>query len=82
MQPPPKEGGGTTIAKDGITIIVPASSGIIQLTIKQVKQIYNGSITNWATLGGVSHTINVYNRESGSGTRGTFEDLVMKSDSS
>ncbi len=72
----------TAIAKDGIAIIVPAASGITQLTIKEVKRIYNGSITDWSTLGGAPHAINVYSRESASGTRGTFEDLVMKSDSS
>ncbi len=72
----------TAIAKDGIAIIVHPTLGVDQLTINEVKRVYNGSITDWSSLGGVAHAIHVYNRESASGTRGTFEDLVMKSDSS
>nr|MDO8113945.1 phosphate ABC transporter substrate-binding protein [Candidatus Sigynarchaeota archaeon] len=69
----------TAISKDGVAIVVnTALSGVVNITIENIKKIYNGTITNWATLGGPSHAINIYNRESGSGTRSTFEDLVMK----
>ncbi|MEX2685015.1 MAG: phosphate ABC transporter substrate-binding protein [Candidatus Sigynarchaeota archaeon] len=72
----------TAIAKDGIAIIVHPTLTVSQMTIKELKMIYNGSITNWNYFGGPNHVIHVYGRESASGTRGTFEDLVMKSDSS
>lgn len=40
----------TTIAQDGIAIIVNNESGITELTTDQVKDIYTGAITTWEEL--------------------------------
>jgi phosphate transport system substrate-binding protein len=53
------------------------------VTVKDIKMedlagIFSGSITNWADLGGNDEEIVVINRASGSGTRATFEDAVLK----
>ncbi len=64
------------VAKDGIAIIVNTANTVTALTMDQVKAIYNGSITDWSTLGG-SGAIVVVGRDSASGTRATFEELVM-----
>ena len=67
----------TVIGKDGIAIIVNKSvTGIDNLTLAQIAKIYDGTYTNWNQLGGVDHTIDVCGRESSSGTRGAFEELL------
>ncbi|WP_400239236.1 extracellular solute-binding protein [Methanomethylophilus alvi] len=67
----------TVIGKDGIAIIVNKSvTGIDNLTLAQIAKIYDGTYTNWNQLGGVDHAIDVCGRESSSGTRGAFEELL------
>lgn len=67
----------TVIGKDGIAIIVNKSvTGIDNLTLAHIAKIYDGTYTNWNQLGGVDHAIDVCGRESSSGTRGAFEELL------
>ena len=67
----------TVIGKDGIASIVNKSvTGIDNLTLAQIAKIYDGTYTNWNQLGGVDHAIDVCGRESSSGTRGAFEELL------
>ncbi len=67
----------TVIGKDGIAIIVNKSvTGIDNLTLDQIAKIYDGTYTNWNQLGGVDHAIDICGRESSSGTRGAFEELL------
>ncbi len=66
------------IAIDGIGIIVnPANEAVKNLTLDQVKGIFAGEITNWKEVGGSDKAIMMVTRESGSGTRGAFEEMVM-----
>lgn len=66
------------IAIDGIGIAVnPANEAVSNLTLDQVKGIFAGEITNWKEVGGDDKAIMVVTRESGSGTRGAFEEMVM-----
>jgi phosphate transport system substrate-binding protein len=68
----------TGIAKDSIAIVInPSLTGVTDLTFEQVAKIFAGEITNWKDLGGPDHAINVYTRESGSGTLGTFNEYFM-----
>lgn len=67
----------TTIAIDGISMIVNSSNKVSSLTSDQVKNIYLGNITNWKEVGGDDATITVVTREDGSGTRDAFLELVM-----
>jgi phosphate transport system substrate-binding protein len=65
------------IAYDGIVVIVNKENGITGLTTQQIKDIFAGNVTNWKDVGGADAAITVITRESGSGTRGAFEELVM-----
>src|SRR5271157_3980317 len=65
------------IAKDGLAIVVNPKNPVINLTIKQVCDIYSGKVSNWSALGGKKSEIHVFTREDGSGTRSSFESLVM-----
>ena len=67
-----------TIAKDGIAIVINPSNQVDEITSDQIKKIFAGEITNWNDLGGKDAVITVINREEGSGTRGAFEEIVMK----
>ncbi len=72
---------------DGIAIIFDngASHGVTELTMEQLFLIYNGTYTTWNTasqygvpaLGGSADAIEVVTRAEGSGTRGSFEELVQ-----
>ncbi|MEG3067618.1 MAG: phosphate ABC transporter substrate-binding protein [Syntrophaceticus schinkii] len=66
------------IAIDGIALVVNPENRVNNLTLEQVRRIYAGEITNWKEVGGKEGVINAFTREEGSGTRGAFEDLVMK----
>jgi phosphate transport system substrate-binding protein len=67
----------TPIAIDCITIVVHPSNPIKDLTKEQIRKIFAGEIRNFAEVGGPDRRIVVVEREDGSGTRSTFEELVM-----
>ena len=72
---------GTTIALDGIAIIVNNASKVENLTVDQLKQMFTGEITNWSEVGGDDGEIVLIGREAGSGTRDGFESIVDVKDS-
>ena len=65
------------IALDGIAVIVHRDNPIEDLTIEQVRGIFATKITNWQELGGSDEEIIPVTREEGSGTRASFEDMIM-----
>lgn len=67
-----------TVAKDGIAMIVNKGNGLTQISMDQIKGIYNGTYTNWKDLGGADLTIVIIGRDSSSGTREYFFEAVMK----
>lgn len=67
---------GTTIALEGIAIIVNNASKVEDLTVDQLKQMFTGEITNWSEVGGDDGEIVLIGREAGSGTRDGFESIV------
>jgi phosphate transport system substrate-binding protein len=64
------------VAIDGIAVILDKSNTVTNLTKDQLTQIYTGAITNWSEVGGANQPIVVVGRESGSGTRGAFEEIL------
>lgn len=66
----------TIIAMDGIGVIVNSQNPVSDLTIEQIAKIYTGEITNWSEVGGANLPIAVVARESASGTRGAFEEIL------
>lgn len=65
------------VAVVGIVPIVNKSAGVKDLTRQQLSDIFTGKITNWKQVGGKNQNITVINRSKGSGTRGTFEGLIL-----
>ncbi len=66
------------ICHDGIAVVVHKDNPVTALTLDQVRGIFSGTISNWHQLGWVNRKIDAVSREEGSGTRGAFEELVMK----
>ena len=71
---------GTTVALDGIAVIVNANCGVDDLSVEQISKIYTGEITNWSEVGGADLEIACIGRESGSGTRDGFESITDTKD--
>lgn len=71
---------GTTVALDGIAVIVNPANGVENLTVEQIAQIFSGEITDWSQVGGQSGTISCIGREAGSGTRDGFESITGTTD--
>jgi len=68
------------IGLDGISLAVSDEvyeAGVKGLNRNQVKDIYLGNITNWKELGGPDADIYVISREEGSGTRDSFNEIVL-----
>lgn len=65
------------IAKDGIAMIAYPSNMVSDLTLAQIKDIYQGKITNWKELGGADMKIVLIGRDSASGTRSFFTEYVL-----
>lgn len=70
------------ICLDGIAVITDTKNTITNLTKDQLAQVFSGAVTNWKDLGGADQPIVVVGRESGSGTRDAFEELVGIKDKS
>jgi len=72
------------VAIDGIAVIINSGNPVSGLTMDQIRSIYTGAITRWEQLGpsanGKTGGIAVVSRESGSGTRGAFQELVRFAD--
>ena len=66
------------VARDAVAIAVHPDNPVSELTLDQVKGIYEGEITNWSEVGGENKKIVVISREEGSGTRDCFESKVTK----
>ena len=66
------------VARDGLAVIVQPANPVSGLTLNQVRDIFSGVIRRWNILGGPDREITVVTREEGSGTRGAFQELVMK----
>lgn len=68
------------VAIDGIAVITDKENTVADLSTEELTKIYTGEITNWSELGGKDEAIVVIGRESGSGTRGAFEELLKIED--
>ena len=68
------------VAIDGIAVIVDPANSVSDIPADKLAAIYKGEITNWSELGGNDEAIVVIGRESGSGTRDAFEELLEVQD--
>ncbi|MBE6507363.1 MAG: phosphate ABC transporter substrate-binding protein, partial [Methanocorpusculum parvum] len=65
------------VGKDGIALVGHPSNTVSDLSLEQVKAIYQGEITNWKEVGGADLKIVLIGRDSSSGTREFFTEFVL-----
>ncbi len=64
------------VAHDGIAVVVNPNNKLKGLTSEQVTAIYKGEVKNWKEVGGADKPVVVITRDTASGTRGAFEDIM------
>jgi phosphate transport system substrate-binding protein len=65
------------VALDGVGIYVSNSNSLKSISMKQLKSIFTGMVTNWRELGGKDARIVVYGRENSSGTYMFVKEHVL-----
>jgi len=66
------------IARDAVAVVVGINNPFKgNLSSAQLKDIYQGKITNWSQLGGNNAPIKVINRAAQSGTKDLFQNVVL-----
>jgi phosphate transport system substrate-binding protein len=65
------------VGLDGIVVIVSPRNPVAKLSLQQLQGIFSGAISDWSQVGGTAGKINVYARDSKSGTFDTFKTLVL-----
>ena len=66
-------------AYDMIVPIIHPSNPVQNLSLDQLRAIFAGSIKTWSAVGGKSEKILVLHRNTSSGTREVWEEIVLKS---
>ncbi|MEA2095644.1 MAG: PstS family phosphate ABC transporter substrate-binding protein [Candidatus Cloacimonadota bacterium] len=70
----------TAIAIDAISIIVHKDNPINDISLKSLRLIYSGKMTNWNELGGADLEIVVISRDVSSGSFEVFNHAVLHND--
>lgn len=65
------------VGRDGIALVVHPENPVRDVTLRELRALYAGSLRDWSSLGGRPVRITAITREEGSGTRAAFEALVM-----
>lgn len=68
------------IAIDAIAVIINKDNTVDNLTVEDLHDIFTGKKTNWHDFGGRDRPIVIISRESGSGTRAAFEEVIEAQD--
>ncbi len=69
------------VALDAVAVIVNPRNPVSELSITQLRAIYSGQITNWKEVGGKDAPIELYGRDSDSGTYEMFTKNVFGKES-
>lgn len=66
------------VAYDCIVPVVHPTNSVVNLTLQQLKDMYEGKIKNWKEVGGPDRPVVVISRDTSSGTYEVWEEKVLK----
>lgn len=66
------------VAKDALSVYVHPDNPVKDLTLKQLKEIFSGTVGNWSALGGRDEPIAVLIRPPNSGTYLYFREHILE----
>ena len=69
----------TTVAKDGIAIIVNEANPMDSISLEEIELIFSGDVTDWSGITAQTGDISAYTRNTSSGTYAVFQKLGMNS---
>lgn len=72
-----------TVTDHQVAIVVFAvavndQTGVSNLTVEQVRDLFSGRVTNWSQVGGRNLPVSLIERKPGSGTRLSFDRIIMR----
>jgi phosphate transport system substrate-binding protein len=76
LKPEEKNWTGTVVGWEGIAIMVNASNRVMEVTTKQITDLFAGKAKTWDELGGLEAKISVIHREEGKGVRPYLEQQL------
>jgi ABC-type phosphate transport system substrate-binding protein len=68
---------GHPVAVIIFAVVVSKDTGLYNLTVSQIRGIFDGTITNWRQVGGANLPVRIIARTPGSGTRANFDAKVL-----